>query len=79
MAGKKKLVLAHYMRHANWSHVKVAYDVTAEIDGERFDRRDEAHLTSPAVMKAAKALEDAVLAELGAELSPMALHAVKKK
>jgi hypothetical protein len=62
----KQNVLSHIIRHSAWPHVQVAYVQTVEVDGESFTKPSEVNLDSPAVMKAAKALEDAVLKEIDA-------------
>ncbi len=66
MASRKN-VLSHIIRHSQWPHVQVAYVQTVEVDGESFTKPTEVNLDSPAIVKAAKALEDAVLKEIDAE------------
>lgn len=57
--------LSHITFATEWDHVNAAYVAEVTTDGETFSRPTEVSCTSKSVMTAVKALEKAVLAEIG--------------
>lgn len=72
------IVLQHFIRDVRWpaEQVQVAVSSTTTIAGREITRNDEVPISSPAIAKAAKAMEEAIMAELGTGVKKANLPAV---